>query len=405
MGEKKQQQYKLKTMLFTGGISYTQVEEEVGISRTRLAFLLNEQRWPADKAAVRKNIEAFLRRSGFTEEQIEECWRLEPRRHNGPGSADREVEKKIINNLVFRRKTMSPEILQKFGLARDPFDIELRDREDVLLTAQHRKVLDAMRLAARDQKFICVSGEVGSGKTILKTLLKMELIESGDYLVSEPMTTEKQRTRPGHLVSAMVMDFLYLLSPEQGNLNIDTLQSRTGRSIQLNMNREATSRVLFATLERKNTEGKRLVLILEEGHLFNNEALKSLKQFYEYQVGFRKMLGIIIIAQPEIDRRFKSDYSIREVAQRVQMIRLAPIPNRVKQYVEHRVARAGGVASRIFAESAYKQARALLQERANPLTIGNLLSSAVEKAWEVSADIVTSELVESAYNSLNGGMR
>lgn len=284
---------------------------------------------------------------------------------------------------------LTNEIVSRINCASDPFTDELKNVDDVLATAQHKFVLSKMVNAAQQQKFIGIHGGVGSGKSTMKILFLQKLRDEHNYIVSEPIITDRSKCHPGAIQDAMITDFTYL------GWDMHFERSRTPNKL------EDKSRRVYAILRNKLQDGKKCVLIIDEAHDLPRDTIKALKRFHEYQHGFQKMLSIILIGQEELERKIKNDYSIREVAARIDLIEMRPIPNLVEQYINHKITRAGGNPEQIFQPDAYESLRRLLP-RANPLMINNLVSQAIIQAWKADQFPITGEVVEESYKQIVG---
>lgn len=402
-----QVQYKIKKLMRQKEISIRNLVPYLPVGRSTLERFINCQATPKRNKVgdLQKTISAvLLQHFNCKEEELAEIWETEPYVCL-QAAFNRKISKTLKqkqHQLIFRRNAMQPEVIEKFNLSRDPFEHRLYSPEDVLMLPPHKKVYRAMMNAAQKTDMLAVIGQVGSGKSIIKTLFKLELAEQGQYVFSEPVTTEKNRARPSAIIQAMLYDILYNMSPESGNLNLDTLKSNTGKSIQMNFNRESSSRVLYSTLEHKfNTEKLKPILIIDEAHWYSNDVLKNFKQLYEFQSGFNKLLTIILIAQPELKHRLETNWDIREFAQRINVVTVDPIPSFIKQYVEHRIARAGGNAETIFESEAYKTVRELLHgsDFCYPLMIGNLISESMDVCYQQGAAKVTAEYIQIGFKN------
>lgn len=374
----------LKFALRDKGISYSRLAAAAGISKTAINDLINHNRWPdaVPQADLKKRVETWLTSQGVSTSAYK-VWKLAtiPEPKTQPTTKTKQLV------LQGGPKVLPDDVLQRCGLSRDPFTNEMENVGDVLPTPQHNFVLKKMLDAAERRKFLGVHGPIGSGKSVLKTVFTERLDHERNYMIAEPQINEKKKCRPATLADAMIEDFLY----RRGGVSAKG-QMRAPSGL------EAKNRWLISILRDKVTNGKKPVLIIDEAHDLPLETLRALKRFYEMQEGFKKMLSIIIIGQPEL-ATVMSDFRIREVSARLDMVELKPIPNLVSKYLTHKIERAGGKIEKIIEESAIKSVGRLLPN-ANPLMINVLISNAIIKSWKADTFPVTAETVEMAFKEI-----
>lgn len=139
-----------------------------------------------------------------------------------------------------------------------------------------------------------------------------------------------------------------------------------------------------------------------------DSTFRHLKRLHELRVGRRSLLGILLLAQPELKRRLADglrDGTLREVSQRCEVVELLPLDQDLKAYLECRARAVGADLTRIVDDSAIEQLRSRLSRRidakrsislAYPLAVHNLLTRAMNAAAEIGAPVVTGDLVKAA---------
>ncbi len=87
----------------------------------------------------------------------------------------------------------------------------------------------------------------------------------------------------------------------------------------------------------------RQVLMIEEAHTIDKRAFKALKQIYEMETGFEKLIGIILIGQPELLKKLDEvgNSDIREVIRRITTAEIEGLGDAVRPYLEHKFGRVG----------------------------------------------------------------
>jgi len=209
---------------------------------------------------------------------------------------------------------------QFYGLSRMPFG-EDRDREAFFPSETHREALASILYGIRERKgYIVVFGGRGMGKT---------------ELVRQAMDRLDEGTRAVLIETAH--DRYYMLLKElTGKLGIRTAESSKGPLLH----------ELYEFLIRCLEKGENVVLFLDDAHRMKDEIVEELRLMSNLETSRTKLIQIVILAEPELDRRLGAKH-LRQIRQRIQIVhRLAPFtPDESRQYVEHQLAWAGGSAA------------------------------------------------------------
>ena len=274
--------------------------------------------------------------------------------------------------------------MKHFKIFRNPFINDISDTRDIFFSEDHIFLKEMMLDTARYAGFTAVYGEVGSGKSVMRKAVVQELMGE-DIKVVYPIIVDKSRITPGSLIDAIIMD----ISEESPKRSL-----------------EAKTRQALRMLRNRATSGMKQVLIIEEAHLLSVSAMKALKQIYELEDGYSRLIGIILIGQPEL--KFLLDETrhpeMREVARRVTCAEIAGLDSDLGRYVSHKFARTSKKPDDIFAKDAFAAMCNRLQHgngRGNkvstafPLTINNLASRAMNMAAEMGEEKVTADVVMS----------
>ena len=204
-----------------------------------------------------------------------------------------------------------------YGLTRNPFEIS-PDPYFLFSTARHNEALASIvHGVLRHKGFIVVTGEVGTGKTLLVRCL-LELL------------------RRQEIASANV--FNPCLSPLEflryivGDLGIKTANQDKG-SLLLELNNYLIAR------HRKNTT---TVLIVDEAQHLEPELLEEIRLLTNLETSQQKLLQIVLVGQPELDQKMDSP-DLRQLKQRIAMrCQLEPLQEEeTKSYILRRLQRAG----------------------------------------------------------------
>lgn len=245
--------------------------------------------------------------------------------------------------------------LQHFGLSENPFNLT-PDTSFFLNRAGYQDGLNVLLVALRSgEGFIKVTGEVGTGKTLLcRQLLNTIEQECVTAYLHNPFMT------PESLLLA-VADELGL-SLEQG---ID----------QHRLIRELSDRVM-----EYQAEGKRVVVCLDEAQALPLETLETLRLLTNLETEKRKLIQVVLFAQPELDTLLEEP-SIRQLRQRITYsYQLLPM-NRVEMgaYLGHRLAVAGYTGLELFSKEAIDLLH--VASRGIPRLVNIICHKALMLAW------------------------
>jgi len=185
--------------------------------------------------------------------------------------------------------------------------------------APHNDALKVILSAlSMSEGFIKVTGEVGTGKT----LLCRKLIN--------------------HLSDKFVA--CYLPNPY---LSPDELRLAFAKELDIELNRDSGSQGLHSAIEAKllslKKEGRQAVLIIDEAQSLSWDALEMLRLFSNLETEKSKLLQIVLFGQPELDANLANP-KVRQIRQRISFsYTLRTMTSaEVDYYIGHRLTTAGG---------------------------------------------------------------
>lgn len=181
--------------------------------------------------------------------------------------------------------------LRHFGLQQTPFSLTPNTAFYVDLP-QHHEALEVLTTALNvGEGFIKVTGEVGTGKTMLCRKLMNEA--PGDWVIAYI---------PDPYLSPVELRWAF--ATELGLKQSDTIDNQ--QLVQL----------LQHCLVALAAEGKRVVLIIDEAQALPDDTLEALRLLTNLETEQRKLLQVVLFGQPELDKRLAS-YKFRQLRQRV----------------------------------------------------------------------------------------
>jgi general secretion pathway protein A len=262
-----------------------------------------------------------------------------------------------------------------FGLTRSPFEIS-PDPYFYYGSAKHNEALAAIYYGIRARKgFVVVTGEVGTGKTLLIRRIQ-------DALDRE------------HVAFAYI--FNPLLGPDDflryilGDLNLPVPKTKSEALHALN-----------DFLISRHKRGLTSVLIVDEAQHLSAEVLEEIRLLTNLETTREKLLQIVLIGQPELDQKLDSP-GLRQLKQRVAFrCHLDPLTQlECRDYMVRRLQRAGaGVNSwKIFPDSVI--AKIFEYSRGIPRVINSIAENALIAAYAKQFHVVTEEIVDEAVTDL-----
>lgn len=208
--------------------------------------------------------------------------------------------------------------LDHFGLRELPFRLT-PDTSYFFSAGGHQEALNVLLLALRSgEGFIKVTGEVGTGKTLLCRMLLNALDDERfcTAYIPNPLLT------PSALVLA--------------------LADETGLKVARNAGWYRLLKLISERLVEIVREGRRVVLILDEAQAMPQESLEALRLLSNLETEKAKLLQVVMFAQPELDEALQRK-SLRQLRQRIAFSYRLPTMDResMAAYVAHRFYVAG----------------------------------------------------------------
>jgi len=267
--------------------------------------------------------------------------------------------------------------LEHFGLTEPPFRIT-PVTVFFFSGANRGEILDALIYSISEvEGIIKVSGEVGSGKTMLCRMLLEKLPRHIEtiYLANPSLSRE---------------EMLYAIADGLG-LNIEG--ERVGIIMQNIQNK----------LEEKAREGKRIVVLVDEAHAMPPDTLEELRLLYNLQVGNAKLLQIVLFGQPELNAKLDQP-NMRQLKDRiVHHFHMQPLSrNILESYLMFRMRAAGYHGPNIFSPHAIKLIAGAsngLMRRVNILADKSLLAAFVDDTHNIEAHHVQAAMRDSELNA------
>jgi len=233
--------------------------------------------------------------------------------------------------------------LGHFGLTELPFSIT-PDTQFVYSAASHQEALNTLLLAVRGgEGFVKITGEVGTGKTLL---CRRFLATLGEECVAAYVPNPQ-------------IDAASLLQEVADELRVT---ETTGHMVK------RINRRLLDLAE----QGRTAILCIDEAQTMPVPTLEALRLISNLETEKRKLIQIVLFGQPELDARLEEP-SVRQLRQRIVFHYRMPGLKRSElgAYVDHRLRVAGYHGGRLFSALAR---RALYRHSGGMPRLVNILS-------------------------------
>ncbi|WP_295377241.1 AAA family ATPase [uncultured Pseudacidovorax sp.] len=407
----------LASALRSVGRSQADLSRFLLISTAAVNAICQQNTWPkrlGSRAKLEPRIREFLRKAGAADDVVATALNEAPDTRCANSACPMAVyaafsgphglAKPEDDSMVLRAHTLSPAARAHFRIPRDPFNpaTDVTSDADVFLSDDIRYVRSAMRLTVKTGGMIAVIAESGAGKSTLRKDLEEWVRTSGEPVtLIKPfvlgMGTSERLGRP--LVAEDIIRAIFReLAPNRA----------VPRSI------DDRSALMSRLLSESVAIGRRHAVLIEEAHDLATPTLKHLKRFYELEDGFRRLLGIMLIGQTELERRLSAhDPLVREVVQRCEIVHLQPLDNNLEAYLRHKLQRVDVKFEDVFeagaADEIRVQLRGSIQERngrggyetrlkslCHPLAVNNLVSGAMNLAASIGSPKLNAALIAQA---------
>lgn len=267
--------------------------------------------------------------------------------------------------------------LEHFGLSKPPFQLT-PDFKFLYLSRPHARAIAYMKYAVMNHDgFTVVSGEIGSGKTILVQKLVSELDDSA--LVARVHQTQLSEA-----------EFLEEIAARFG-------LKQTGGKGKV----ELIERLNQFLIEQSAT-GKNILLIVDEAQNLKASVLEEIRLLSDVEAFQQKVLSVILVGQPQLNEVLEIPM-LEQLEQRIRLrYHLRPLNlDETGDYIRHRLEVAGWNRGELFNPEVISH---LYQYTGGVPRLINVLCDTVLLATFVDGlDRVSTELVDSAVAELRWG--
>jgi MSHA biogenesis protein MshM len=251
---------------------------------------------------------------------------------------------------------------EHFGLSEAPFKIT--PNTDFFFGGGNRgPILEALIYAiTQGEGIVKVSGEVGSGKTMLCSMLQSRL--------------------PAHV------ETVYLANPSVSPEEIlHAIAFELQLGVDRNTSRLAVMHAIQDHLLKRHAEGRRVVLFIEESQGMPLVTLEEIRLLSNLETKSDKLLQIVLFGQPELDENLRQP-QIRQLKERItHSFRLEPLTvPEIREYLMFRMRAAGYRGPDLFSDAVVREIARIsagLTRRINLITDKALLAAFSENTHSI----------------------
>jgi general secretion pathway protein A len=204
-----------------------------------------------------------------------------------------------------------------YNLLRNPFEIT-PDPSFLFPTSRHKEALAALYYGVRRHKgFVVLTGEVGTGKTLLIRWL-LQLLKGTNVAYAYVFNSRLSS-----------LEFLKFIA---GDLGLSTA-AKTKSDLLLEFGR---------FLINRHQQQLTTVLVIDEAHHLSADVLEEIRLLTNLETAQGKLLQILLVGQPELDDKLDM-VSLRQLKQRIALrARLEALSReQTTGYIESRLQMAG----------------------------------------------------------------
>lgn len=258
---------------------------------------------------------------------------------------------------------------QFYNLKKNPFEIT-PDPSFLFTTKAHNEALATLYYGVRRRKgFVVLTGEVGTGKTLLIRSL-LQILKLGDVHYAYVFNSRLGPT-----------EFLQYIA---GDFRLPT-SAKTKSELLLELSTFVISRF---------KKGLTTVLVVDEAHHLSEEVLEEIRLLTNLETTEEKLLQILLIGQPELDEKLDC-VSLRQLKQRIALrCHLSPLTlNETEGYIQRRLQVAGNTTpDAVFPLDTVIEVHQ--HSRGIPRLINTLCENALMHGYARQAQSITPEMIE-----------
>lgn len=392
-------------------VTLQQLADAAGISRSSMSRIATSNDWPSthDAGAIKVAVLQLLADSGATPDMLACAFHAHvsnraPWTHRAraislaratphtPTPDDDE------DTMLLPKQTLTPEARRAFKLFANPFDGEVQTDAQMFRGDEVEYVREACWQCAQTASFVAVVGESGAGKTTILGDLEARIESQAQHCITfrpSVLGMEDNDTKGKTLKSTDILHSIIATLDPVATIP-QTLQARTDKAAKM--------------LQASAQAGNAHLLVIEEAHSLPDATLKHLKRLHEMRAGRRPLMGILLLAHPELKLRLDAGLRgghLREVAQRCEIVQLLPLDSELGSYLKHRARAAGREITEFIAPEGIEALRQKLTRTTAaqgskggrvislcyPLAVNNLITRCLNEAAALGVPVINRDVV------------
>ncbi len=262
-----------------------------------------------------------------------------------------------------------------YNFTEKPFNLT-PDPKFLYYTPSHREALASMIYGINERRgFVCITGEVGTGKTTLIYTLLNNLNEKvKTAFVYHTTATFEQ------LLGYILMDLNVKTTKEDKMILVQQLNDH-----------------MVHNIARDET----LAIIIDEAQNLPVSVMEELRMLSNLETCKQKLIQILLVGQPELEAKLDSQ-ELRQLKQRIGIRRtIKPLtPDESREYINHRLNMVGSTTGQVFTSDAV----ALICKHAQgiPRMINILCDNAFLIGYSLSKEKITGKIIGEVIRDLDG---
>jgi len=268
--------------------------------------------------------------------------------------------------------------LNFFGLSDKPFSIT-PDIQYLFMGKQYEQALDTIIYGINNRNgFSMLTGEVGTGKTLMSRVLMARLDPSmATALLINPLLSVEE------LLKSITKDFGLNIRYNSPQKQIEGLNN---------------------FLLKMHAEGRNALVVIDEAQNLSIEALEMIRMLTNLETASTKLLQILLVGQPELLKKLKT-HELRQLDQRIttRFHLTALTQTEMMRYINHRISIAGGGGKLFFEPASYKLIHK--ETKGYPRLINIVCDKALMSAYVKGQYIVARDDVKTALIGWRGRER
>lgn len=382
----------LQKLLRKYKVTQRALADALNLSPATVSAVVTKGRWPktGDRKTMKQTIKDVLDQAGASKVEVAGAFKRIPKKSKAQKA--KTITKETA--MLLRRQGLFPKTKRHFGLGKDPFD-EIHGHDDVFLSKDIRYVRESLFTIAKHGGFMAVIGESGSGKSTLRRDLADRINRDSlpVHIIEPYVLAMEDNDKSGRTLKAMHI--------------AEAIMGTVAPGERVNGSPEARFRQIHRILRDSGRSGNTHCLIIEEAHGLPLKTLKHLKRFLELEDGFRKLLSVILLGQPELKFKLsEGNHEVREVVQRCEVVELLPMNGSLSEYIKFKFDRAGVDAGKVISDDGIEALRTKLTgptpkgsprdsvSLVYPLAVGNMVTASMNLAAELGAPLIDAGIIK-----------